>query len=42
MDPSRLIIAPNGVAFAPPEAKRGVLPRLVEEILETRVMVVSE
>lgn len=32
-------ISPNGVMFAKPQAKKGVLPRLLAEILETRVMV---
>lgn len=35
----RLIVAPNGVAYASPEARPGVLPRLLREILETRIMV---
>ena len=35
----RLIIAPNGVAYAPPEARPGILPRLLQEILSTRIMV---
>lgn len=37
--PDRLIITPNGVAFAPPSVRPGVLPRLLKEILETRIMV---
>eukprot|EP00887_Chlorella_sp_A99_P007603 scaffold20.g7603.t1 len=37
--PERLLLAPNGVAFAPPAARLGVLPRLLREILDTRVMV---
>ena len=32
-------MAPNGVAYAPPEARQGVLPRLLNEILATRIMV---
>ncbi len=36
---SRLIVAPNGVAYAPPEARPGVLPRMLAEILGTRIMV---
>lgn len=32
-------IAPNGALFAPPAVRPGVLPRLLSEILETRVMV---
>lgn len=35
----RLIVAPNGVAYAPPAARPGVLPRLLAEILGTRIMV---
>ncbi|KAK3237761.1 hypothetical protein CYMTET_52186 [Cymbomonas tetramitiformis] len=34
-----LTITPNGVLFAPPEVRRGVLPRLLNEILNTRIMV---
>ena len=37
--PARLIIAPNGVAFTPPDVRPGVLPRLLDEILATRIMV---
>lgn len=37
--PDRLVVAPNGVAFAPKEARPGVLPRLLQEILNTRIMV---
>ena len=36
---ARLIVAPNGVAYASPEARQGVLPRLLAEILATRIMV---
>lgn len=32
-------MAPNGVAYAAPEARQGVLPRLLSEILSTRIMV---
>ena len=32
-------MAPNGVAYAPPAARPGVLPRLLAEILGTRIMV---
>ncbi len=39
LDMCRLIVAPNGVAYAPPEARQGVLPRLLNEILATRIMV---
>ncbi|KAJ7547009.1 hypothetical protein O6H91_08G065000 [Diphasiastrum complanatum] len=34
-----LTIAPNGVLYVPPEVSPGVLPRLLEEILSTRIMV---
>ena len=37
--PDRLIVAPNGVAYAAPGARQGVLPRLLAEILATRIMV---
>lgn len=36
---SRLVVTPNGMAFAPKEARPGVLPRLLQEILNTRIMV---
>lgn len=39
LSPPQLIISPNGVAFAPPAVRPGVLPRMLREILETRVMV---
>lgn len=39
LDPSKLVIAPNGVAFAPPDVRPGVVPRMLREILATRVMV---
>lgn len=38
-DPEGLIIAPSGVAFVPQRVRPGVLPRLLHEILATRVMV---
>lgn len=38
-DPDKLVIAPNGVAFLPQRVRPGVLPRLLHEILATRVMV---
>lgn len=38
-DPEGLVIAPSGVAFLPPRVRPGVLPRLLHEILATRVMV---
>ena len=34
-----LTIAPNGVGFVPHSVRPGVLPRLLREILETRIMV---
>ena len=37
--PSRAYIAPNGVVFAPWMERRGILPRMLQEILDTRVMV---
>ena len=37
--PQRLIVAPNGVSYASHEARLGVLPRMLHEILTTRVMV---
>ena len=37
--PDDLVITPNGVAFLPAEHRNGVLPRLLKEILETRVMI---
>lgn len=39
VDPEGLVLAPNGVAFLPPSVRPGVLPRLLHEILATRVMV---
>ena len=35
----RLVVAPNGVAYASSDTRPGVLPRLLSEILNTRVMV---
>lgn len=32
-------LAPNGVGFVKPEVRPGILPRLLAEILETRVMI---
>lgn len=37
--PEDLIVTPNGVGFVPASIRRGVLPRLLEEILDTRIMV---
>ena len=39
LSPEKLIYAPNGVAFAPASARPGVLPRLLKEVLDTRIMV---
>jgi DNA polymerase zeta len=36
---ARAFVAPNGAVFAPPEDRPGVLPRMLREILATRVMV---
>ncbi|XP_024534003.1 DNA polymerase zeta catalytic subunit [Selaginella moellendorffii] len=35
----KLIVTPNGIMFVPPEIAPGVLPRLLLEILSTRIMV---
>ncbi|XP_012939593.1 uncharacterized protein LOC101853172 isoform X2 [Aplysia californica] len=35
----RINVSPNGVAFVKPSVRRGVLPKMVEEILNTRIMV---
>ncbi|XP_025040532.2 DNA polymerase zeta catalytic subunit isoform X2 [Pelodiscus sinensis] len=32
-------VSPNGVAFVKPSVRKGVLPRMLEEILKTRIMV---
>ncbi|KAL2641863.1 hypothetical protein R1flu_009450 [Riccia fluitans] len=34
-----VIITPNGILFAPKEVRPGVIPRLLQEILSTRIMV---
>lgn len=34
-----LIIAPNGIGFVSPDVRPGILPRLLKEILDTRIMV---
>lgn len=34
-----ITISPNGVAFVKPSVRKGVLPRMLEEILKTRLMV---
>ncbi|KAJ8772040.1 hypothetical protein K2173_027217 [Erythroxylum novogranatense] len=35
----KMLITPNGVLYVPAEIRQGILPRLLEEILSTRVMV---
>ena len=35
----RLNISPNGVAFVQPAVRRGILPKMLEEILNTRILV---
>ncbi|KAE9593684.1 hypothetical protein Lal_00036393 [Lupinus albus] len=35
----QILLTPNGVMFVPSKIRRGVLPRLLEEILSTRIMV---
>ncbi|RYR52485.1 hypothetical protein Ahy_A06g027394 isoform A [Arachis hypogaea] len=35
----QILLTPNGVMFVPSKVRRGVLPRLLEEILSTRIMV---
>ncbi|KAK8698089.1 hypothetical protein V6N13_114220 [Hibiscus sabdariffa] len=34
-----LLLTPNGVMYVPSKVRKGVLPRLLEEILSTRIMV---
>lgn len=34
-----LLVAPNGVVYVPSKVRKGILPRLLEEILSTRIMV---
>ena len=34
-----LIVTPNGMVFLPAKKKKGVLPRLLKEILDTRIMI---
>ena len=41
LDPDDLVITPNGFAFAPHSTRPGVLPRMLSELLATRVMVKS-
>ncbi len=40
-NPADLIVTPNGIGFVPPAVRRGVLPRLLHEILQTRIMIKS-
>ncbi|XP_021772931.1 DNA polymerase zeta catalytic subunit-like [Chenopodium quinoa] len=35
----QILVTPNGVMYVPSEVRKGILPRLLEEILSTRVMV---
>ncbi|CAN6469328.1 unnamed protein product [Victoria cruziana] len=35
----QLLLTPNGVIYVPSKVRKGVLPRLLEEILTTRIMV---
>lgn len=35
----QILLTPNGVMFVPSKVRRGILPRLLEEILTTRIMV---
>ena len=37
--PGGLFIAPNGAVFAPSHAREGVLPRMLREIIATRIMI---
>lgn len=39
--PTSVTVTPNGVMFAKPKIRQGILPRLLTEILDTRVMVKS-
>ncbi|XP_018446149.1 DNA polymerase zeta catalytic subunit isoform X4 [Raphanus sativus] len=38
-DFNQILQTPNSVMYVPPEVRRGILPRLLEEILSTRIMV---
>uniref|UniRef100_A0A1J3GRC6 DNA polymerase n=1 Tax=Noccaea caerulescens TaxID=107243 RepID=A0A1J3GRC6_NOCCA len=38
-DLNQILQTPNSVMYMPPEVRRGILPRLLEEILSTRIMV---
>ncbi|KAL6565452.1 hypothetical protein OROHE_004507 [Orobanche hederae] len=35
---SELLVTPNGVVYVPSKVRKGILPRLLEEILSTRIM----
>ncbi|PKI51528.1 hypothetical protein CRG98_028088 [Punica granatum] len=35
----QIFLAPNGAMYVPPQVRKGILPRLLEEILSTRIMV---
>ncbi|CAK9168020.1 unnamed protein product [Ilex paraguariensis] len=35
----KILLTPNGVMYVPSKVRKGVLPRLLEEILSTRIMV---
>ncbi|GLT50443.1 hypothetical protein SLA2020_239300 [Shorea laevis] len=35
----KMLLTPNGVMYVPSKVRKGVLPRLLEEILSTRIMV---
>jgi DNA polymerase zeta len=39
--PQSAYISPNGVVFAPWTNRRGILPRMLQEILDTRIMIKS-
>lgn len=34
-----LLVAPNGIVYAKPHVRRGLLGRMLQELLDTRVMV---
>jgi DNA polymerase zeta len=38
-DSNELFVSPNGVLFCKPSTRQGVIPRMLDEILQTRVMV---
>eukprot|EP00210_Caulerpa_lentillifera_P001997 g1914.t1 len=37
-----LVITPNGMCFVPASIKQGILPRLLREILETRILIKNQ